>query len=172
MSPTSLFSGKGSTCQTFYIIIPKLLLKPLEFLIIYLYIYIFVSLFTCVFYHGPRRQVRGPAWAIKHHSSMFAVPVTTPQFVQTRLELLPVQRHKQELIAVTNVFPSSPSGSFSCEVSSNKHVTREAKMTHTRFINVSCVILDHTIEDVQHLHTERILWLCSITHKMKVWWEV
>lgn len=90
-------------------------------------------------------RLEGPAWVIQQHSRVFGLPVTTPQFVQTCLQLSPVQRHKQELIAVTNsFFPLLPSGSFSCEVSSNKHVTREAIMTQSRPINYSSVILGHT----------------------------
>lgn len=76
------------------------------------------------------------------------MPVTTPQFVQTCLKLSPVQRHKQKLIAVTNSFsPLLPSGSFSCEVSCNKHVTREAMITQSRPINYSGVIFGHTLRN-------------------------
>ncbi len=94
-------------------------------------------------------RLEGSAWVIQQHSRVFGVPVTTPQFVQTCLQLSPVQRNKQELIAVTNsfFFPLLPSGSFSCEVSCNKHVTREAVMTQSGPINYSGVIFGHTLRN-------------------------
>lgn len=90
-------------------------------------------------------RLERPACRTQLHSRVFGVPVTASQFVQTCLRLSPVQRSKRELIAVTSsFFPHLPSGSFSCEVCCNKHVTGcDAVMTQTGPINHSGVILTH-----------------------------
>lgn len=151
----SLPSPLSSQLHPFYVIIPKLLLNFTTGVLSFFSNFVIAAINFILVKEG---RLEGSAWVIQQRSGVFGVPVTTPQFVQTCLQLSPVQRHKQELIAVTNsFFPLLPSGSFSCEVSSNKHVTREAMMTQSRLINYSSVILGHTLRNSLS-HLTQTLW--------------